>query len=188
MTSAVKKGMDLPATLFDGDHALLHVVDEGSSHDLSSEMYDLCREQEAKQMRRKKNKSKTIGASVFNRATLETEEMIRSGEWDDATPRHMVALYALMHEKVYGIEAVDLDSQARYKMTMMANTFIKREFSDNVVDAVEFFRWMWGREMGHEKYRRENATDGRRLTAYLMFSNKLLPDFRLHLVRKQSRR
>lgn len=154
---------------------------------LSPEMQRLVAEGEAKAAR-KRARSKTISASVFNRARLEAEEMVRTREWSGATARHLVALYDLMHEKVYGVEALELGPSERHKAALIAGNMIKRYFNGDVEACVEFLRWVWTREMGREKWRRENQQSGQRIGIRLMFSGSLVTDYRVDLARNPDRR
>jgi hypothetical protein len=154
--------------------------------DASPEFQALITEVSAKQARRSK-RSKTIGASVFNRARLEVQEMIESGDWAQCGARHLVALYDLMHLKCYGVEAVELGSTERYNAAMMAANLVKRMFGGDYVSAVEYMRFVWTKEISTEKWRRENGREGRRIGTRLMFGGTLVTDYRLSLARKRHR-
>jgi len=178
----------VPETLFDLDddpptHTRLKAP---ADPEMSPAMRELYAEQEAK-LARKKARSKTISASVFNRARVEAEEMMRSRDWKNATARHLVALYDLMHEKVYGVEAIELGPSERHKAALMAGNAIKRFFNGDVEACVEFLRWVWTREMGREKWRRENGQSGQRIGIRLMFSGSLVTDYRVDLARNPDR-
>lgn len=130
-------------------------------------------------------RTKTIAASVFDRTIAETRERMKSGEWEGATARHLVALYAVLHAKVYGIEAAELGPQERYTATLRAGHVLKHDFSEDIDEAVSFFRWVWQREAGREKWRRENKRSGQRIGIRLMFSGQFLTDYRLDKARKR---
>lgn len=153
---------------------------------MSPAMQELYKQQEAK-LARKKARSKTISASVFNRARLEAKEMMRTREWKDATARHLVALYDLMHEKVYGVEALELGPSERHKAALIAGNMIKRYFDGDVVACVEFLRWVWTREIAREKWRRDNRVSGQRIGIRLMFSGSLVTDYRVDMARNPDR-
>lgn len=140
---------------------------------------------------RRKKKPKTMAAAVFNRALAEVDEMLRSGEWEGAGARHMVALYDRMHERCYGIEPAELGPTERFQAGLLAGNMLKSEFRGDVVEMVEFVLWAWERELGRERWRRENGKDGGRLGARLMFRSGsgafLLTDYRVHLARRGAR-
>lgn len=160
-------------------------------------------------------KPKTIAAGVFNRARSETQAMIDSGEWSECTPRHLVALYDLMHMQIYGVEAL-MSSTERHEAVLRMGSFVRRAFGTaidccdrrqtsheapktltcktcgadvptraNTDPAIDYFRWLWTREMGREKWRRENDRDGERLTIHACISSMRLTDYKLHLTRRR---
>lgn len=136
----------------------------------------------------KRRSRTTIGASVFNRALQEVDEMVKSGEWDNCTARHLVALYDMMHTKCYGIEPAELGPKERYRAVFMVSGLIKREFGDDILKMVAYMRWVWTREIGREKWRRENNSDSNfRIGFRMMFSpSSLLTDYRLAQQRKRA--
>ncbi len=125
----------------------------------------------------------TMAASVFNRAVAETEAMMAEGDWSQCTARHIVALYDLMHMKVYGIES-SMSSGDRHIAALRAGSFAKRELGGDFEKVVDYFRWVWTREMGREKWRRENGREGARLTIGWCFGGALFTDYRLALTRR----
>lgn len=149
----------------------------------TDEFSKLVREVSEKKERRK-SRSKTISNSVFEKASREVDAMIRSGDWEKVTTRHLVALYDRMHFKCYGVEAVELGPSERYNAMMQAGGMVRREFGGSCEEAVEFMRWAWTREISREKWRRENGKDGGRIGIRLMFGGALLTDYKLHLARK----
>ena len=108
--------------------------------------------------------------------------MMDARDWTGCTARHLVALYDLMHEKTYGI-TVTMSGTERYRYTLIAGAFVKRSFDGDFIKAIEFFRWVWTREIEREKWRRENDRDGGHIGLGFMFSNRLLDQWRLHLAR-----
>lgn len=151
----------------------------------SQQEFEAMVESVSKKLERRKNRPKTVGASVFERTKQDVKDMIGSGEWSHCGARHLVALYDLMHLKCYGIEPFELGPQERYNATMLAASFTKREFGGEYPEVVEYMRWAWGREIRAEKWRRENGrTDARRIGIRLMFGGYLLSDYKLFLARK----
>lgn len=149
----------------------------------SDGMRALLRSVEEKKERRK-NKPKTIAASIFDRSRSEVDAMIETGVWEGVTARHLVALYDLMHFRCYGVACAELGPSERYNAAMMAASMVKREFAGDYADAMEFMRWAWTREIDSETWRRENGrTNARRIGYRLMFSGSLLTDYRLFLAR-----
>ncbi len=187
MSSSTNRSV--PSTLFDvgeveGDPK------PGEEAD-SPEFLKLIEETDAKQARRKANKagkSRTIGASVFNRSRQEVQEMMDSGDWEKCGATHLIALYDLMHLKCYGAEALELGPTERYNGVMMAAALVKRAFVGDYVEAAEYMNWAWTREIESEKWRRDNnRLNARRIGVRLMFGGTLVSDYRVSLARSSHR-
>jgi hypothetical protein len=112
-------------------------------------------------------------------------ECIRSGRWGDAAPRHLVALYDLMHSRVYGVQCVELLPRDRAIFTFSAKRLLDREF-DGVPGAMaEWMRWVWQREADRERRRRfEGRETSSRIGPRLMFGGALITDWRLSQMRR----
>lgn len=136
-----------------------------------------------KKVENRKSRPKVIAASVFNRSLVEVDEMIRSGDWSGATAAHLVALYERMHEKCYGVAPAELGPTGCYDARNLAAGMMRREFSNDPTEMVQYMRWAWEREMEREEWRRKNGRDGGRVGVRLMFGGALLTDYRLHLAR-----
>jgi hypothetical protein len=166
----------------------------------------------------KRAKPKTMAAAVFNRARVETQAMMDSCDWEGCTARHILALYDLMHVKTYGIEAsmsaterhqlvlraggfvrrefgVVIDCcEMRQASRSVAETLTCSSCGEHVatkgnfVDAVDYFCWLWTREIGREKWRREHPErGGGRLTMGICMAGTVITDYRLALTRKTLR-
>lgn len=102
------------------------------------------------------------------RVAAELSEMMSSGDWSNALPVHLVALYAFCHEHVYGVRPAELDRSgklgARERMGAVssAKKLVLDEFAGDVVEAVGFVRWVWHREGGREKWAREKKVEDRK--------------------------
>lgn len=129
-------------------------------------------------------KSRTRGVSnvQWDKAVDETAAMMTSGEWDGAKPLHFVTLFAGLHAKVYGFPP-DMNQDQRRMATFSATAMLRTHFDGNSARIADYLRWVWTREQGREKWRKENGRDGGALRWQLVFSNALLADYRLHLAR-----
>lgn len=184
MSNLAVKKRDIPEDLFEDASSF----DE--SEPLSKEMSKLLDKVGKRLSTREKNrehrkKRKTVAAATFERARFETEQMMKSGDWDKCAVRHLVALYDIMHEKCYGVEDASLGPAERYNATMMAANLTRHEFDGKFVEVIEFMRWVWKRELSKEKWLRENNKPlSRRVTYYDMFGKKLLlTDYKIYLAR-----
>jgi hypothetical protein len=183
---------NIPESLFEDDEDETKVTrsstkkkkEPSTTKDASPEFQALI-EKTSEKISRRKHRSKTIAAATFDRALADVDEMIKTGEWEGAGARHLVALYDRLHLKCYGIEATDLGSAERYNAAMMAANLVKREFGGEVAEAAEFMRHIWEREISAEKWRRENnRINARRIGFRLMFSGGMVADYRLYLARR----
>ena len=127
----------------------------------------------------KKKPSRTIAAAQFNRSRVEVEEMMQTGDWSSAQPRHLVALYAIMHARIYGVEPAELGPRDCYNAATRAAALVKREFAGDCVAAVEYMRWAWDREEGRVIWREKNGRTPSRISVWLIFGGQLLTDMRL---------
>lgn len=146
---------------------------------------DSAREMEAWAKRPpKRARAKTIPDAQWKRAREEALAMLKSGEWKEATPRHFAAAYALLHERVYGVEPGDLTPTTRLMAAGLAARMLDKEFDADKGALAGFLLWTWKREEGREKWRRENGREGGRITPRLQFNGAIVTDFRLEMERK----
>ncbi len=116
----------------------------------------------------------------------ELEVMISNDDFAAARPIHLVVLYLKLHERVYGVDAIDCGPGERVAAVARAKSMVGESFDNSVPAAVEFLRWTWTRENEREKFRRGRGSGGQRIAWRLQFSNTLIVDYRLHLARSKS--
>lgn len=113
-------------------------------------------------------------------AAAEARERLEAGRWGDAEPRHLVGLYAVLHESVYGVAPEELAGDAFPGATSAARKLAAELGGAEAV--VEFLRWTWSRERGREKKREPG--EGFRIGWRLMFcARTLVTDWKIDLVR-----
>ncbi len=132
-------------------------------------------------------RAKTISNSAFEKAERETDRMMASGEWDDAMPRHFVCLYAMLHERVYGVSADDLTGTTRVYAAGLASKLLASHFGGDPCALAEFIRWSWQREKSREEWRRANGVEGRRMHWRWQFGLSMVTDYRRVLASKSGR-
>ena len=118
-------------------------------------------------------------ASMEIRNAMNAAEAMREkNEWTGAKPEHLVALYAQLHDHVYGVDSEEISDKRRWGTACVdAACMLEREFHGNVEAAVKFVAWVWGRE---KKARaRANGREMRRLGCRLQFSAGLVNDYRV---------
>jgi hypothetical protein len=124
-------------------------------------------------------RSKTIAASRFSKTIAETRAMLESGDWEGFAARHVLALYDLMHEKCYLVAPV-MTSGERHRATLAAGLFVKNVFGGVYDDAVEYFRWLWDREIDRQEWRKRNAKPTNPMAFYWTISTRIVTDYRVH--------
>jgi hypothetical protein len=125
-----------------------------------------------------KRASKTIGDAAFGRAISQTREMMSTGVWGPAYPRHFVALYVVLHEMVYGVTPAELGPRPRVLAAGFAARMLEKEFDDDPGKMAAYVKWVWTREKDREEWRRKNGRDSGRIGWRLMFGPALLTDWR----------
>ena len=115
----------------------------------------------------------------------EMEKRALSGDWGDAEPAVLVALYEWLHRSVYSVEPVELDGRAWAFASTAAKRLVEKEFAGDVSDAVEFMKWTWKRELKNEEWRRANGRETRRIGWRLQFlGGYLITDYRMAKARE----
>jgi len=106
--------------------------------------------------------------------------MRKEGDWSKAKPVHFVALYAWLHEQIYGTAPADLFMGNTTKLSIFACAkLLKDEFAGDKDELVEFMKWCWVREQ-----KKKNRDDWR-ITWYRQFvARTLLTDYRVARARK----
>jgi hypothetical protein len=129
-------------------------------------------------------RAKTISEAPWEKARRQARDMMASGDWSDAIPRHFVAAYELLHEKVYGVAPAELNSKTRVQASYVAAACLSKQFGGDVAEMAAFMRWSWEREMSREKWRREQGRQGGRLGVSLQFG-AVVTDYRLAMARSK---
>lgn len=121
----------------------------------------------------------TLPPAKMRQAAADVERMVKENRWEAARPIHLVALYLRCHLQCYGVEAADCGPEERLQACGVAGKMLERDFVNDPPAMVDFMRWVWQRETGAEKWRRENHRSGRRVTWMLQFSQRLVVDYKL---------
>lgn len=137
--------------------------------------------------RRARPTSRSFGDAASRRSLAEVTAFRNGGDWSSATPRHFVALHEDLHEEVYGVPT-DMGSRERKLACFAASKCLRDDFGGDPAAMAEYVRWVWlDRELGRERWRRENKRGGGRLGWNLLFG-KAVGDYRLEVLRKGNRR
>lgn len=122
-------------------------------------------------------------------ALEDAERRAATGDWEDATARSFVGLYALCHRLTYGVDALDLaEPGALQGATRAATRALHVHFGDDKSELVEFVKWVWEREKGREEWAAREGKNRGRLNARIQFSAALVTDYRVDMTRRKRRR
>lgn len=139
---------------------------------------------------------RTKALSEFEKAVLDARARWLSKEedpWGTAQAGTFVGVYAVCHEKVYGVLPEELRELSTFRMAhAAAKKMLLDDFGDDPEDFLVFIRWCWVDEKRqYEKaMARDEAGLRRRIGWRLQFSSTKLVDFKVFLetqARKQQR-
>lgn len=128
----------------------------------------------------KKRKSRGITDEVWGRSKTKVLDRLESGEWEYTSPKEFAALYAILHERVYGVSPSEMNIPTeRLPAISMAKRMLEKEFDNNAPMMAEFFKWVWSRESWKfKKITSQGKVFEYRITWRQQFNGKLLTDWR----------
>lgn len=127
--------------------------------------------------------------SDLEAAIKDADRRAATGDWETATGRSFVGLYALCHRIVYGVTPADLEEKGAFGLAAkIANTCLHTSFGDDRAAFVEFIKWTWEREKSRELWALQNGKQRSRIGVRLQFSGSLITDHRVDLERKRKGR
>lgn len=143
-----------------------------------------------KQARRRGGRSRRHDLERAEQQVRAMREAFTEGNrraFDAAEPKHLVALYTFLHERVYGVQATELHQDKEYMGAVSsARALVQREFDGRVEMGVAFLKWLWERERGRHRWRvREQRPLSRLGWRFVFNGGALLTDYRLHLAQKR---
>lgn len=139
--------------------------------DIKQESAALQVEQFANVDRKKQNRSLT--PKRINKEIEKISKRIENDDWEDFRSGELVALYAWCHNEVYGVMPGELDGvwkEAKYA----AGNMVRREFGNDAVRAVKFFKWLWAREEGRVKWKINKGIQITRISWKAVFVHRYL--------------
>lgn len=111
---------------------------------------------------------------------VEFERIRESESFEDFEPKHLVAMYIVGHEWVYGVKPEDIVAEAALGAVSAARRMMREYFGNDPTQVVSYLRWLLMREKDTEKWRRDNNQPGRRLSYYDVFVRRQkLDDYRV---------
>lgn len=131
---------------------------------------------------RSAKRSKLSGLEI---AESDASKRAETGEWEDASARSFVGLYAMCHRMTYGVEASDLREKFKFNgATKAATKALHDFFDDDKSEFVEFIKWTWEREKGREEWAARESKIRGRMGIRLQFSAGMITDYRVESERR----
>lgn len=125
------------------------------------------------------------GSTGLVRYVREVKAMMESEQWTKGKASHLVALYYVLHEMVYGV-APELKGEELKEAKLAAGSFLHSKCADDFEAAVEFMRWVWARERSREQWRRDNKIDGKVLGWRLILRHSsMYTEYRVAMERRK---
>lgn len=134
-----------------------------------------------------KKRARSISEARFRAVLVEMGDLVKANDWKDATAVHFVALYAYLHDQIYGFAPGELTARERMAAAGAASRMLSASFDGDPDDMVDFMRWTWRREASRERWRRENHRPGGKLTWRFQFSGRALDEYRADLMRSRGK-
>jgi hypothetical protein len=129
----------------------------------------------------KQARSRPNRASMSIRNALEQADAMRKSEsWKDAGPEHFVAIWALLHLHVYGVEPSEVaDQQPWGRACMAASILLVDQFDGDREVMIDFVRWAWAQASAQHRRGRDS-----RLKWQFLFSASMVTDYRVALTKR----
>ena len=127
-----------------------------------------------------------VKAGSPHESVSEAAAMMAGGDWAEAKPRHLVALWAMCHERVYRASGMgELRGMGWRASVKAAASMLRDEFGGDAAAMAGFVRWCWLREEGKERWCKDRGFERHaRLTWKRQFDAAVLADWRVDQARK----
>lgn len=100
------------------------------------------------------HKKRTPNPKARFRIACEYATKITEGQWEPDRASHLVGLYAVLHQHVYGVLPLELEEQFLAACSS-ATALVKNDFAGDFAAAQAFIAWCWVREKRRAKRRSE---------------------------------
>lgn len=112
--------------------------------------------------------------------------MMESGDWSEAESKHLIGLFIVLFERVYGVPCSELSGPSRFYAAKQAGELLEERFDGDAGAMVHYMRWAWEREAEREQWRRQNRRDGATMNWRWMFApGKTLDEYTLAQARRR---
>lgn len=132
---------------------------------------------------RKSHGAWTATLEQFKKAGLDATERMQTGNWEEAHPLTFLALFNLCHERMYGVEALEI-KEATKRKTLMFSVYqvIKEQFNDDCDEYAEFVRWLFEeRERKDQWIRSKGDKTCVRINAWSLTKLSLIADYKVSI-------
>lgn len=117
--------------------------------------------------------------SAFAKASEQLSDVLKNPK--SAEPKHLVALYARLHEEVYGAFPEELRQPKDWSgACSAARRLIDEAFDGDPARAIEFMRWVWQKQRTDVKRKRAHGETPFRVGwRYQFVARNLVTDYRV---------
>lgn len=141
-----------------------------------------------KDKKRDKTKRAPPSGSQWNDFVVDAARRLKDSEssnseispWKGATARTLIALYEIMHERVYQV-ASELTAKQRQDAMIVASKLLNSKFGGDIVAMVEFMRWAW---LDEERRWNNAKASPKRMVWNFLFSSSKYADWQAAIRRK----
>lgn len=126
------------------------------------------------------HRPRTLSNATFQSGVERAKQHITSRK-SDLRASEIVYVYAVLHERVYGVLPLELRSEMGRASAAVANV-IKNEFGGDPAGVIEFLRWTWARE--RDAFARREPENTFRISWRYQFGRRLMTDYRIALSRR----
>lgn len=135
---------------------------------------------------RRRTRPQFPSGEAWDRIVDVTTEMMETGTWDGATPKHHVALFEVCFKGTYEVDS-GITKRDRQHACFLAAAMLKDKFSGDSAAFADYARWAWMREAEYEEFRREKGVHGKVLTWRRLFSGEMHAQWLIDAKRTASR-
>jgi len=133
--------------------------------------------EDGKQAKRERVKPKATHPKTIEGALMQAKEMFETKEFIAIRrPVELVALYAYLHEKVFGVFPEEIRGTEATLASGLAGRCVKEHFGGSLEDAARFVCWTWWRQ---EQRAKKPGTTMFRITWRIQFGHSMVTDYKM---------
>lgn len=133
---------------------------------------------------RPKGRRSSASPGVIKKWCIEFEQLRSRSDFDGMHPRHLVAMYIIAHEWIYGVRPSEVVGKVAQGAVSACKKMMREEFDDDPVNLLRYLRHTFKKEKEREEWRRKNNQPGARLSYRDVFVyRRKLDDYRVDMAR-----